>query len=199
MSVSIKSVRKHYRTLSDARIREIVEGESSTLTNDGLMVLKEEITKRNLPLLKTINNKLQEKEDITSLIEERCRIIRDQPCPICGSEEYKLNAVELSKVRLGLKSTEFNLGCYDCLVKKNSETTDGYSILNLFSLWGLVSGNESIKHNTRQIEQLKVDQPTPELWKYAEQLERAVYREAMQQININPISDNDSKELNRPT
>jgi len=64
MNQNIESLIKHYSTLTDHTIRALVDKDVLTLTPDGLQVLKEEVAKRALPLLKSIDGAFKQQERI---------------------------------------------------------------------------------------------------------------------------------------
>lgn len=98
MTSNIHHLREHYSKIPEYKLRSIVEKDVLTLTPEGLQVLKEEVVKRNLPLLRSIDDAFSRQGQINQLILDKCNDVRDLPCPICNSVEYKLNGINLSTV-----------------------------------------------------------------------------------------------------
>jgi hypothetical protein len=181
MSIHINNIRKHYLTLPNEKLWTIVKNGIRDLTADGIQVLKEEVSRRgDLPLLSLLNQVLKNQANLDFMIEERCRFVRDLPCPICESEEYKLNGVMISTVSLSSNSLDFHLGCYNCLIKKKN---DAASIFNFLTPGGLFDEHESLKYNERQIQELLIDRPTAALWAYVANLVRADLEEEQRRIS----------------
>ena len=185
MELDVTLLRKHYATLPDAKLRSLIE-ESLDLTPDAVQVLKEEIAKRGLPLLRSVNNVFENKVQIDKLIEERIAIIRDRTCPICKTEEYKLNGICLSTVSFFKSSKAFYIACPNCLMNKKHEATNKTSFINIGLYWGVIRAHQSLTLNMKAAEELNSGNPTKCLWEYASELVHDEYRRTMSDINVHP-------------
>jgi hypothetical protein len=179
----IEIIRKHYATLPDSKIRELAD-DVLNLTADGKKVLEEEIAKRSLPLTRTIANVINDQAEIEKLIGEKCAMIRDQPCPLCGTEEYKLNGITLSTVTFINATTAFYIGCYNCLMDKKHKATNKNTMFNLRGFSGIKEADQSLKDNERAVEELKIDKPSSSLWNFVAAMEQEQFKKTMIEINV---------------
>lgn len=186
--MTVETLRKTYSKLSDAKIRELVENDVLNLTSEGLQVLKEEVVKRQLPLLPSIDNVFKDQLEINKLIEEQCKVIRDQPCPMCGTEEYKLNGIRLftvvSFITVTNRKEEFHMGCYNCLMEKKRKAEDKTSLLGWWGIFGFSETHRCLKANDTAAEELKLDQPSTSLKEFAATLVQQEYAKTMAEIKI---------------
>jgi len=173
MNQNIATIRKHYSTLTDEKIRSLVGKDLLTLTPDGLQVLKEEVVKRDLPLLKSIDDAFKQEELINQLILDKCNEIRDLPCPICNSNEYKLNAIQLTTVTSLLATNvkkQLHIGCNNCLMELKQSAEDKTSLLGWWGFWGLFETSKALRINDIGAEELKLDRPSSALTTYVSEL-----------------------------
>ncbi|HYV94794.1 MAG TPA: hypothetical protein VE978_23675 [Chitinophagales bacterium] len=141
MGLSIDELRKNYKSFSDDELIRLATREASGLTPEGLQVLTEEIKRRNLShdLIKGIEvqfNPLGEEA-----FSGYCELIRNQPCPICGSSSHKLNATITGSVVSVLIVTSYVkqlvIACPSCLNKANKHAMIKSALLGW---WGLPFG-----------------------------------------------------------
>lgn len=184
----IEAIRKHYSTLTDTKIRDLAERDVLNLTPEGLQVLKEEVIKRNLPLLRSIDDAFSRQEQINQLILDKCNQIRDLPCPICNSEEYKLNGIKLSTVvsfiTLTQHKEQVHIGCYNCLIELKRKAEDKTSLLGWWGVFGIGTTLRALKSNDKAAEELLLDQPSTSLWQYATELVQQEYASTMSEIEV---------------
>lgn len=184
MNQDIVSLRRSYSRLSDDKIRSLVDKDLQNLRSVGLQVLKEEVVKRNLPLVRSIDEVLICRGQIRSLITEKCNEIRDLSCPICGSEEHKLNAISISTVTFAARTKAFHIGCFNCLMKKKDEARDKNTLLNRRGLSGVLEAHRSLVENDKAMKELQVDKPSSSLWQYASSVVQQEFKAAMSEINV---------------
>lgn len=188
MNQNIESLRRHYSRLADDKLRSIVEKDVLTLTPEGLQVLKEEVAKRNLPLLRSIDDAFLRQGQINQLILDKCNNIRDLPCPICNSVEYKLNGIKLSTVvsfiTLTQHKEQVHIGCYNCLMELKRKAEDKTSLLGWWGIFGIPTTLRALKSNDKAAEELLLDQPSTSLWEYATGLVQQEYASTMSEIKV---------------
>src|SRR6187551_1813391 len=98
MEPSIDDLRKNYKGYSDEQLIQIATTDASGLRPEAIQVMQDEIKARGLSdkLFKCIEvqrNQLSEQE-----ILEYCDVLRKQPCPVCGSSAFNLNAAMIGSV-----------------------------------------------------------------------------------------------------
>lgn len=141
MNTDIQTLRNNYSRFSDDKIFKLAKEELFQLNEEAVIVLKEEVIKRQLPLIELIKNNLSYQENINALIDGHSDYVRNLPCPICGSEEYLLNAVVVSSVTSYIVFTrhakDFHIGCPPCLTQKKN-SAEGITLA--FGWWGFPFG-----------------------------------------------------------
>lgn len=105
------------------------------------------------------------------MVDKKSEELRDLPCPICGSEEYKLNAVKITTVVSFITITnvkdEFHFGCYNCLQAFKQKAKDKTSLLGWWGIYGITTSHRALKSNDKVIQDITLDKPTEELREYA--------------------------------
>jgi hypothetical protein len=163
--MNIERLRKSYSKLSESKIEKLIKQDFNDLTPMAINVLGEELVKRKSLLISVFNKRVRQQEEIEYLVEEKCAEIRNLPCPICKSEEYKLNAIELKKANFINLKQDFHLGCYECLHKAFINVRDKHSLL-AGGIWGIVDAHMLLVENEKAFEEIKLDEPTTTLRDY---------------------------------
>ena len=136
---SLKEIKENYRSFSDSKIENIARNESKGLRKEGLHILKDEITRRNLNpnLINWINTEAKSYEGL-----ERKTLLKDiqsQNCPRCNYETklygFETNTVKSFLIAASIKRKEFIL-CMDCGKKEKLNAI----VITFFAGWWSGSG-----------------------------------------------------------
>ena len=139
--MDLKGIEKHYEKISDDEIIRIATTDACGLRPEVFEVIENEIKKRNLDPTILEGVFAQNKEYSIEEVEAYSRLLRDLPCPICGSINKKLNGTILHTVKSFIFFTKYGIepiiACPDCLDKKNN---DAILSTTLLGWWGFPSG-----------------------------------------------------------
>lgn len=172
--MNIDNLRKSYSKLSETKLENLIKGSFNDLTPVAIIVLEEELIKRKSSLILEFKKRLRRAEELQYLIDEKCAEIRNFPCPICKSEAYKLNAIELKTPKFNDVKLEFFLGCYECLYKAFVEVRDKHNMLGA-GILGVFDAHKLLIENEKQLEELKLDKPTSTLREYVKEYIMYIY------------------------
>lgn len=161
-----EDLRKTYTKAPESKLSELVNKNLPELTPIAIEALVEELTARKSPLLKKVHKWFRIEEELEFLIDERCKLIREHACLICGSEEHKQNGITLNTVELRKTKINFHIGCYNCLYEKFKEARDKHNLLGR-GIWGIKESHDLLVENERELEALRVDKPSASLIGYA--------------------------------
>lgn len=126
MEPSIDELRRNYESFDDNKLIRIATREASSLRPEALDLLQQIIKERKL------SNNISAAIDVQFGIDEEqlieyCDIIRKQPCPVCGTFSYRLNAAIVSKtvsfIVMSSYTSELIIACPDCLDRRNDKDT----------------------------------------------------------------------------
>lgn len=139
--IDLKRIEENYASMSDEKIEQIASKDAYGLRPEVYKIIEKEIKKRNLNPDLLIAAKAQNQEFSLEEIERYSNILRDLPCPICGSTKQKLNGTLAHKVKsmiiLTYTTAEAVIACPSCLDKTNNNAI--FSSL-LLGLWGIPEG-----------------------------------------------------------
>ncbi len=95
---SVEEIRENYKRFSDSKIENIAKKESKALRKDVLVILKEEIEKRNLD--KNLINWVETETKTYDGIERisLIRKIQNLNCPKCAEKKDRLSGFEINQV-----------------------------------------------------------------------------------------------------
>jgi hypothetical protein len=154
------SLKKNYAALSDSELLRIANHEAVDLTPQALVILKQELKRRNLmddrqlPLVG-----VQPKEAVDPNLEGLVVRFQNSLCPICGNKRG-INLYE-SRLALGFTHKRSILGCSSCLIKEieGDSTFSGWtSLLDLFGLPVTAFTFSKVRVlNSRAIEEIKMN------------------------------------------
>jgi len=168
MEPSIEDLRNNYKRFSDDKLIQLATTDAAGLRPEAIQVLQEEIKDRGLStdLLKGID--VQRKEINEKELLEFCEIIRKQPCPICGSALFKLNATLTGNVVSFLIFTNYEkklvIACPDCLRKANKNAMIKSAFLGWWGIpWGIIRTIQSFIFNNKMSKQTQLEEPNENL------------------------------------
>lgn len=164
MEPSIDDLRSNYKHFSDEELIHIATSDASGMRPEAIQVMQEEIKSRGLStdLLKGIE--VQRKDISESELLAYCELVRNQPCPICGSTSTKLNATiaatVVSYIIMTSKDRKLIVACPDCLDRANKAATRKTA---LFGWWGfphgIFSSIKAILHNRKMSDEIQLAEP----------------------------------------
>jgi hypothetical protein len=140
MNLSLDEIRNHYKKFPNHKIEQIAGNKDAKISEEVLIVLIEEIKKRNLSsdLLSTI--KTEFKTIRKNRIDEIRTIIESLNCPECGSYN-KIQSVEINETVSMLLLSKHNkrifIACEECIKKEKKSVLFKNLFLGLWSLQGL--------------------------------------------------------------
>lgn len=141
MEPSLADLRKNYERFDNDKLVRIATRDAAELRPEALELLREIIKERGISddVERGIDAQFQEIEPAKLL--EYAEILRNVPCPVCGSRSKKLNATHtattLSVVVLTWYEKEFKIGCPDCLDAAHGKAMIKSSLLGIWAPWGL--------------------------------------------------------------
>ncbi len=141
MRLSIEEIREHYKKFPNHKIEQIAENKDAKVSEEVLIVLIEEIKKRNLNPELLSNIKTEFKTIRKNKIAGVRTIIESLSCPECGSNN-KLQAVEINETTSMLLLSKHNkrlyIACEKCIKKEKKSVLFKNIILGIWSLQGLI-------------------------------------------------------------
>ena len=153
-----KRNQKNYQSFSDEKLIRIVSEEAASLRPEALELLKQIIKERGLSLdvAKTVDAQFRTLSEETLLAY--CDILRDLPCPVCGSTTDKLNATitatVISFVVMSTYRKEMKIACPQCMDKLNNNATMKTAIMGWWGLpWGLIRTPQALLFNNKMKKQ----------------------------------------------
>jgi hypothetical protein len=168
--MDIEDIRKNYRNFDDSKIQELAKQDASKLRPDVVLILMEEIRRRNLSenLISGIDAQLK----ILSPEEllDYCTLIQKQPCPICNGKTQKLNAIILKEVMsvilLSNVTSHLKIGCPQCLKESKSKINLKTALLGLWSTKGIFYTIKALVQNKRMEKYIRNYEPNEILKSY---------------------------------
>jgi hypothetical protein len=166
MTQNKEELKKRYSLLPDEDLLRIAMKDSADLTPEAFHVMTKELERRKL------------KDSVASAIDAQlrclsseelscyCEIIQKQPCPNCGKNQLKLNAIlvshVISLVFITFSETKLSIACPACLQESNK---DANLKTWLFGLWGIgiFDTIKSLSLNYKMAKYIGSETPTPVL------------------------------------
>jgi len=191
MIPNLEQLRKNYEQFDDKKLLRIASEEAAGLRWEALELLKQEIARRGLDAAANAADVLTKKvstEQLTAYIE----LLRNLPCPFCGSSEQKLNATITSNVVSFIVFThqqkEVKIGCPRCLNKQNNNAMVKTALLGWWGLpWGILRTPKALFFNANQ----KAQNDSPE----ANDLFKLFVYERMGRIEMNKNNPEGLKDI----
>src|SRR5688572_20316540 len=124
MEPNLNDLRKNYERFSDDKLIRIATEEGPGLRPEALALLREIIQERGLSedIQKGIDAQFEDFDPHT--LNAHAELLRNLPCPHCGSGKEKLNATltttVVSMVVMTQYEKEFKIACPDCLDEANN-------------------------------------------------------------------------------
>lgn len=162
--MDLETIKKHYRSLDDGKIKSVATLEARTLRPEVIPILREEIVRRNLPqtFLESLDDKILNPSD--EQINDYCKIIQAYHCPDCKSKTAKLNGSistdVLSVLFLTRKSKVLKIACPDCLDKHTNKAVTKTIFLGWWAFpWGPIRTIQAFMSNSKMAKQHHSQQP----------------------------------------
>ncbi|MGL2963674.1 hypothetical protein ACSVH2_07630 [Flavobacterium sp. RSB2_4_14] len=137
----LKDIAEHYSKKTDSEIIHTATENAAGLRPGVMEIIEKEIKKRNLNPNILEGVKAQNKEYSLEEINELSLILRNLPCPLCGSRTTKLNGTIMHTVKsfilFSYHRKEPIIACPDCLDKKNQQSIISTALLGW---WGIPDG-----------------------------------------------------------
>lgn len=152
-SLDLDSIRSFYSSLSDGELINRISLNSSGLKSEVLIVIKDELVKRDLSLRYLDATIAQNKVLTDSELSVYAESIRNLDCPVCKKKTTKLNASIIhsivSVLVFSTTTKEIVIACPTCLDKRNSDATNTTLVLGWWSLGGFFQTPSYISNNMR--------------------------------------------------
>ena len=154
MELDIDNIAEHYSRMPDQELIHVATQNARGIRPEVFGIIENEIKKRNLnpDLLNAVI--AQNKEYSFEEISEHSELLRDLPCPICGSTNDKLNGTVSHTVKSFLVFTTYeaepHVACPNCLTKKNNSAILSTALLGWWGIpWGLLKTPVYIYRNLK--------------------------------------------------
>jgi hypothetical protein len=169
--IDIQFVRENYQRMTDAELIRIATQDAAGLTSEAQQVVKEEIEYRKLDKNIFEAVKAQNKTYTLEEIDNYCDIIRNSPCPSCGTTFSKLNGTLTSEVMSFIFFTHWSkkikVGCPDCLDKANNNALIKSILIGWWGIpWGFIRTPIAIGQNLKSKRTNHLDSPNDYLRSY---------------------------------
>lgn len=162
--LEINEIAEYYAGRSDAELERIATSDSQGLKPEVYKIIQMEIEKRgmNPGLLRGIA--AQQKKYTLQEIESVAQLLQRLPCPSCGQETKKLNAIMVHKVTSFLVITSSTrkhfIACPNCLNRKNNDAIVSTLLLGWWGFpWGLLKTPLYIYRNLRERKWIHGEEP----------------------------------------
>ncbi len=141
--MDLKEITKNYEQMSDDKLIKVATTNAHGLAPEVLSIIENEIRKRKLNPDLLSGAIAQNKSYTLAEIERYSDLLRDLPCPICGTTHFRLNGTLSHTVKSFLLLTTYAskplIACPDCLDKKNSSAILSTAVLGWWGFpWGLL-------------------------------------------------------------
>ena len=132
MEPDIEELRKNYESFNDDKLLRLATEEATELRPEALALLKKILKERGLydNASKSIDVQFEKIDD--DKLTAYCNIIRELPCPICKSNQEKLNATMIGTALGIISSKKMKIACPNCL---NEEIKKANRQSLLWGLW----------------------------------------------------------------
>lgn len=143
MEPTYEELQATFRKFSDEKLIKLATEEAKGLREEALIALKEEMSRRNFSadVLKGMELNIATPSD--EVVSALCEFVRTQPCPICVSNENKLNASikakAISFIFLTSYTKDIVIACPTCLDNALSRANLYTALLGWWAFpWGLI-------------------------------------------------------------
>lgn len=165
MEPTIEELRRNYERFNDSKLIRIATQDAAGLRPEALDLLKVILKERGISedVLKGIEAQTQKIDD--KVLHEYSDILRNLPCPICNSNNEKLNATVKGEVISFIIMTNYEkklkIACPDCLDKENNNGLVKSVLLGWWGFpWGIINTIQSIFFNLKMKKQNRLDNPS---------------------------------------
>ncbi|CAM4306278.1 hypothetical protein SAMN06265348_110266 [Pedobacter westerhofensis] len=183
MTPDLNTLRQNFALMNDAALLKLAD-QLGDLTPQGLQALKEEASNRSLKVAKFINNTFRDQADLDTLIDQKCVLLMNQPCPVCRGTEYLVNAIWLNEMAGGAHGKTFHLACGKCLMEETRMAENQTPILSWLLPLAFFSTRERIKENNRELAEVRTGKPTKSLINRVTQSLEFEFYNAMYEVDI---------------
>jgi hypothetical protein len=164
MVPNVEELKKNYEGFDNNKLIRIATEEAAALRPEALAVLKEVLKARGLSedVLRGADVQLEKIDENTLLAY--AEILRNQPCPLCGSINEKLNATMVATVKSFVVMTnyrkELKIACPSCLDKQNDKATLNTALLGWWGIpWGIIRSVQALQLNSKMKKQHHLQEP----------------------------------------
>lgn len=152
--LDLQFVRETYEKMSNDELVRLATRDMAGLTDEALVIVKEELKKRNLDANITKGVDAQRKTYTIAELDQYCAIIQALPCPISGSTSRKLNgtntAVVMSFIVFSQYRRQIIIGSPEVLDKANNTALIKTLLLGWWGIpWGLIRSVQAIIINAK--------------------------------------------------
>lgn len=164
----LDELRRNYESFSDDKLIALATEQAASLRPEALGLLKQILAERGYAdqLEKAIavqSAYLNENE-----VDQYAEVLRNQPCPVCGSTAEKLNGTQITTVTSMLILTRYKKdikiacpGCLDAMMRKAASSN---LLLGWWGIpWGIVRTVQAIGSNGKFKKQHHADGPNAAL------------------------------------
>jgi predicted metal-binding protein len=171
MGINKKFIQENYARMSDRELIGLAANDAKDLTPEALVMLNEEINRRELGKNMDKAIELQSKQISEEEFDRYIEAIRNLPCPGCSSTDHKLNgalyAEAVSVIFFTNLSVRLKIACPSCLDKIVKKARTRSMLLGWWGLpWGVIRTPKAININDNSLSQNHLMTPTDALKRY---------------------------------
>ena len=169
--MDLEDIAKHYEKMSDSQFINLITTRSAGLRPEVYDLINNEIKKRNLNPQLFDSIMVQNKEFSIEEIEEYANLLRNLPCPGCGSIDQKLNGTITHTIKsfilFSIYNANYFIACPKCLNKKNNKAMLSTSLLGWWGFpWGFFKTPLYIYRNYKNKKENKWSNPNNAILSY---------------------------------
>ena len=160
--MDINDIEKNYARMSDRELINIATTRGEGLKPGVIEIIEKEIAKRNLNPDLLAGIIAQNKTYTSEEIEQYAQLLSNLPCPVCDSNQQKLNGTVAHTVKSFLIFTTSErkptIACPDCLDQVNDKAAWSTALLGWWGFpWGLLKTPVYIYRNFKAKKENRLD------------------------------------------
>ncbi|HWK02128.1 MAG TPA: hypothetical protein VNS58_00755 [Puia sp.] len=162
--LDLQFVKETYEKMPDDELVRVATRDMAGLTDEALVIVKEELKKRNLDANINKGIDAQRKTYTVEEIDEYCAIIQELPCPVSGSTSRKLNGTKTAEVMSFILFSNYRkqiiIASPEMLDKANNNALIKTLLLGWWGVpWGLIRTVQAIGINAKSKRTNHMDEP----------------------------------------
>lgn len=152
--VDLKIIEENYAKMPDWKLEQMATNNADGLRSEVFDIIKKELVKRNLDLDLMRGVEAQNKEHTLEEIDNYCEMLRVLRCPVCKTQETKLNATVVYSIKsflfFSFTKEELKIACPTCMDKAHEKANLSNQLLGWWSLpWGVMKTPQYLFKNNK--------------------------------------------------